>query len=62
MMYGWFPDLGVWSAALEQLVFTCLNLVVVAGLARGVALVALYGVRSWHWLQVAGRAQKTGRK
>ncbi|MCY1462149.1 hypothetical protein D9M71_798910 [compost metagenome] len=61
-MYWWFPDLGVWTVAMEQLVFTCLTLVMCAGVCRGLSLVLLYCVRGWTRLRVAGLAQKTGRK
>lgn len=46
MIFGRFIDLGVWTGAIESLVFTCGVLLLLACLIRLVARIALYAVRA----------------
>lgn len=46
MIFGRFVDLGVWTGAIESLVFTCGVLLLLACLIRLAAKVALYAVRA----------------
>lgn len=62
MIFGIFPDLGVWTGAMEQLVYTCGVLVIGAGVVRGASLVLLNGVRCWTRIRVLGRSHQTQEK
>ena len=46
MIFGRFVDLGVWTGAIESLVFTLGILLLLACLIRLAAKVALYAVRA----------------
>lgn len=62
MIFGRFVDLGVWTGAIESLVFTCGVLLLLACLIRLAAMVALYavcaGVRLKGMFKVKGSAIK----
>ena len=57
MIFGRFVDLGVWTGAIESLVFTCGVLLLAACAIRLVAKIALYAVRAGVRLKRIARAK-----
>ena len=57
MIFGRFIDLGVWTGAIESLVFTLGILLLLACLIRLAAMVALYAVRAGVRLKGMGKVK-----